>query len=119
MADKKTMALRHLRKIYGYDVALTKQRGINLGDETAELESLALYHLNICILAALEEFFGYVNHEKDMQAGAIAVIMGAAGSAAGVLESEFGKRAAAKAAAFGKKYFAMQYLKTIKGDKDD
>ena len=117
MADKKTVALRHLRKLYGYDVALTKQRGINLGDDSAELESLALYHLNACIIAALEEFFGYVGNEKDMQSGAIAVIMGSAGNATGVLECEHGKRIASQAARLGKKYFEMQYLKTIKGDK--
>lgn len=117
MADKKTVTLRHLRKIYGYDVALSKQRGISLGDETAELESLALYHLNQCIIAALEEFFGYVGNDKDMQSGAIAVIMGAAGSATGVLEGKFGKRVASQAARLGKKYFEMQYVKTIKGDK--
>ena len=117
MADKKTVALRHLRKLYGYDVALTKQRGINLGDDTAELESLALYHLNACIIAALEDFFTFAGSEKDMQSGAIAVIMGAAGNATGVLENQHGKRTASQAARLGKKYFEIQYLKTIKGAK--
>lgn len=110
---QKSNFLRQLRALYGYDVALLKQRGGDIGDEDAELESLALYHLNIQIINAFEEFFGYVGTEPDMQSGAIAVAMGAAGNVAGVMANHHGKKIATKAIKLGQKYFTLQYTKTL------
>lgn len=109
----KSETLLQLRKLYGYDVALLRQNGVDIGDEASELESLALYHLNIQIVNALERFFDQVGKAKDMQSGAFAVVMGAAGNVAGVLENKHGKCVAMKAIKLGQKYFTLQYHNTV------
>ena len=58
-ASKKA-ALKELRQLYGYDMAVVKQNGTDIGDETSELESLALYNLNKRIVEAITEFSSYV-----------------------------------------------------------
>ena len=115
-ASKKA-ALKELRQLYGYDMAVVKQNGTDIGDETSELESLALYNLNKRIVEAITEFSSYVGEESSMVSGSIAVLMGAAGDLIASLEIKHGKVTAGKAARFGKKYLELQYIKRFGAKK--
>ena len=109
-------ALKRLRKLYAYDAALIRQQGHALGDEQSELESLALYHLDKQLVAATQEFFLNVGGSKDMSPGAVAVLMGLAGVLLAQIANEKDKKAATKAARFGKQYLEIRYAELL-GDK--
>lgn len=117
--SNKKATLKMLRTLYGYDMAVVKQSGANLGDETSELESLALYHLNKQIISAIEEFYSYTDATAPMVSGAVAVLMGASGEIIAGMEQTYGKKAAEKTAKFGNKYLAMQYNKTKNKESAD
>ena len=108
--------LKKLRKMYGYDMAVVRQQGLSLGDEQSELESLALYHIDKQVLAAVQEFFCNLGDSKDMSPGAIAVLMGISGVLLAQITQTKDKKAASKAARFGKKYLEMRYAEFL-GDK--
>jgi hypothetical protein len=118
---KEDSALKMLRKLYGYDVAVVKQQGHALGDEKSELEVLAMYHLDKQIISALNEYFEYVGDSVHMESGAVSVLMGTAGVILAQIAKGKGKgkKAASKAAKLGKKYLEMQYAKLTGEISDD
>lgn len=112
----KRFALKTLRQLYGYEMAVAKQNSADFGDEASELESLALFHLNKRIVEAIVEFASFAGDEAPMVSGSVAVLMGSAGDLLASMEIKHGKRASTKAARFSKKYLELQYMKRL-GEK--
>ena len=107
------VALKMLRKLYGYDLALVRQQGEFIGNEQDELESLAIHHLGIQVTNAVQEFVDVVGDDQQMESGAIAILMGICGVISAEIHKKRGNSMANSAITFGQKQLKKRYLEIL------
>jgi len=111
------IGLQMLRKLYGYDLSLVRQKDGIVLEEQDEFESLALYHLDKQVTESVQEFMDMTGGDShQMDSGAIAILMGVCGIIMAEMQNKYGKAVATSAIRFGKRHLEKRYSNAL-GEK--
>lgn len=110
MADINRMALARLRKLYGYEIAISKQKdGTAFASEKEEFEILAMHHFMKSVTESAMEFVDTVGDGAEMLAAIVSILSRHSGELTGVINCNYGKIAEGKVREMAKKSFDVGY----------